>query len=77
MVCRSGFRSVAPAFPTNASPNRAWHLPPNFFAAAAPTRPPQTYVLAALYLLEDANSDWQRGHLGYRTDTAEWYGKLV
>ena len=77
VVCRSGFRSVAPAFPTNASPNHAWRLPPKFFAAAASTRPPQTYVLAALYLLEDANSEGQRRHFGHKMDTAEWHRKLV
>src|SRR5439155_12887537 len=51
VVCRSGFRSVAPAFRTNPSPDHAWRLASKAFAAAAPTRPPQTYVVAALHLL--------------------------
>jgi hypothetical protein len=52
IVCPSGFRSLAPAFLSNAQPR----LAPSFSDHRS-----HTYVLAALYLLEDVNLQrWRR-----------------
>jgi len=60
---RSGsFHEPRPAFPLSASPNRARRLLSANIAALASTRLTSTYVLAALYLLEDSHSARRARH---------------
>src|SRR5258706_15217915 len=62
----SGLCALCQASQRNAPSNLAWRLPPSIVAAVNPTRLSQTYVLAALYLLEDANADRRRLQLQRR-----------
>src|SRR5260370_24101511 len=55
-VHAGSFHDPHPAFPLSASLDRARRLPLTNIAALASTRLTSTYVLAALYLLEDSHS---------------------